>query len=43
MVTEVPLGRLGESADVAEVVAFLASEGGRWITGQSIAAGGGAF
>ncbi|MEU8361799.1 SDR family oxidoreductase [Nonomuraea sp. NPDC048882] len=36
-----PLGRLGEPADIADVVAFLASDAARWITGQSINAAGG--
>jgi len=35
------LGRIGEPADIADVVAFLASDEGRWITGQSIRAAGG--
>ncbi|MFG1916938.1 SDR family oxidoreductase [Micromonospora sp. NPDC048898] len=37
------LDRLGEPDDVAEVVAFLASDGARWITGQVIDASGGLF
>lgn len=37
----IPLGRVGEPADVAEVVLFLASEQARWITGQRIYVGGG--
>lgn len=40
---EVPLGRLAEPCDIADVVAFLASDASRWITGQSIHAGGGMF
>lgn len=36
-----PLNRVGEPDDIAEVVAFLASAGGRWVTGQTIGAGGG--
>ena len=36
-----PLGRLGQPADIADVVAFLAGPDGRWITGQNIHAGGG--
>jgi 3-oxoacyl-[acyl-carrier protein] reductase len=36
-----PLGRLGKSEDVADVVGFLASEESRWITGQNLQAGGG--
>lgn len=35
------LGRLGQPADIAAVVAFLASEDGRWITGQMVVANGG--
>lgn len=37
-----PLGRLGQPADVADIVAFLVSEEARWLTGQNIQAGGGA-
>ncbi|MBP2706329.1 SDR family oxidoreductase [Microbispora sp. RL4-1S] len=36
-----PLGRLGEPSDIADIVAFLASDAGRWITGQIIHAAGG--
>ncbi|MCX5384682.1 SDR family NAD(P)-dependent oxidoreductase [Streptomyces sp. NBC_00083] len=36
-----PLGRLGQPSDVADVVAFLASPDGRWITGQNLRATGG--
>ncbi len=35
------LGRLGQPRDIADVVAFLASDEARWITGQNIQAGGG--
>lgn len=35
------LGRIGQPADVAAVVAFLASDDGRWVTGQCIRAAGG--
>ena len=35
------LGRLGQPRDIADVVAFLASEEGRWITGQMVVANGG--
>jgi len=31
---ETPLGRVGEPEDVADVIAFLASEQARWMTGQ---------
>ena len=36
-----PLKRLGLPADIADVVAFLVSEEARWLTGQTIHAGGG--
>lgn len=36
-----PFKRIGTAEEVAEMVAFLASERGRWITGQRIAADGG--
>jgi len=36
-----PLGRLGQPEDVADVVAFLAGPDGRWLTGQTLRAGGG--
>ncbi|MDF0555434.1 SDR family oxidoreductase [Kamptonema sp. UHCC 0994] len=35
------LGRLGEVQDIADIVAFLASDDSRWITGQNIRANGG--
>ncbi|HAJ62621.1 MAG TPA: 3-ketoacyl-ACP reductase [Cyanobacteria bacterium UBA8543] len=35
------LGRLGEAPDIADVVAFLASEDARWITAQNIRVNGG--
>ncbi len=37
----IPLGRLGTTADVADVVSFLASEGARYITGQVLHVDGG--
>jgi len=37
----IPLGRLGTPEDVAELVAFLASEGAGYITGQAVPVGGG--
>ena len=36
-----PQGRLGEPADIANVVAFLVSEPGRWISGQLLQVDGG--
>ncbi|GAB0105798.1 SDR family oxidoreductase [Nocardia sp. JMUB6875] len=40
---DIPLGRLADPTDIADVVAFLASDAARWITGQTIHAGGGMF
>jgi NAD(P)-dependent dehydrogenase (short-subunit alcohol dehydrogenase family) len=37
------LGRVGETADVADVVAFLASDAGRWITGSWVDVTGGSL
>jgi 3-oxoacyl-[acyl-carrier protein] reductase len=37
----IPFGRLGEPAEVADVVLFLASERGRWITGVTLPVDGG--
>jgi 3-oxoacyl-[acyl-carrier protein] reductase len=36
-----PQGRLGEPADIANVVAFLVSEPGRWVSGQLLHVDGG--
>jgi 3-oxoacyl-[acyl-carrier protein] reductase len=41
MAGSIPLGRVGEPADVADVIAFLASEDARYITGQVIIVDGG--
>jgi len=37
------LGRVGETADVADVVSFLASDAGRWVTGSWVDATGGSL
>ena len=39
--TNIPLGRAGETADVANAVVYLCSDQGAWITGQSINVDGG--
>ncbi|WP_435100983.1 SDR family oxidoreductase [Arhodomonas sp. AD133] len=36
-----PLGRLGEPEEIANVVAFLASDEACWVTGQVVGANGG--
>ncbi len=38
----VPLGRLGRPEEVAALIAFLASDGGAYITGTTIVVDGGA-
>ncbi|MBX9879979.1 MAG: glucose 1-dehydrogenase [Candidatus Obscuribacterales bacterium] len=40
-ISKTALGRLAEPVDIANVVAFLASDDGAWITGQTIRADGG--
>lgn len=39
---DTPLGRIGQPDDIATVAAFLASDDAKWVTGQTIAASGGA-
>lgn len=38
-----PMGRLGEPAEIADVVAFLASDEARWVSGQNICVNGAAL
>ena len=40
---QIPLGRMGNPSDVASLVAFLASEGAGYITGQTLVVDGGLF
>jgi 3-oxoacyl-[acyl-carrier protein] reductase len=41
MLQATPLGRLGQPDDVAMVVAFLASDDARWVTGSLLQVAGG--
>ena len=41
MVAQTPLGRAGQPDDIGGVVAFLASDDARWVTGEDINVGGG--
>jgi len=40
-ISQTPLGRMGLPEDIANVVAFLASDEAGWVTGQTLAASGG--
>ena len=37
----IALGRVGQPADIADVILFLASDAARWVTGQRIDTSGG--
>ena len=41
IVQESPLGRLGETKDVAPVVGFLATDASEWVNGQIVRVNGG--
>ena len=41
--SQIPLGRMGNPSDVASLVAFLASEGAGYISGQTLVVDGGLF
>lgn len=41
VIDTIPLGRVGQPDDVADVITFLASEQARWLTGQLLFVGGG--
>src|SRR5690606_7947869 len=43
MLAQVPLGRLGQPEEIAEIVAFLADDCGGYITGETIHANGGMY
>lgn len=41
VIADIPMGRVGQPEDVADVIVFLASEQARWLTGQLLFVGGG--
>ncbi len=41
LIQQTPLGRLGQPDDIADVVAFLASDDAHWVTGQNLQVNGG--
>jgi 3-oxoacyl-[acyl-carrier protein] reductase len=43
LLAQVPLGRLGAAEDVAQAVAFLASPGASYITGETLHVNGGMY
>lgn len=43
MINNVPLNRFGHASEIAKTVAFLASEGGAYITGETIHVNGGMY
>ncbi len=43
LVTQIPLGRLGQAEDIAQAVVFLASEHSGYITGQVLGVNGGMY
>jgi 3-oxoacyl-[acyl-carrier protein] reductase len=43
MLQQVPLKRIGQAREVAEVVRFLAGDGASYITGQTIHVNGGLY
>lgn len=43
LLTQIPLGRLGQAEEIAQVVAFLASDGAAYVTGATIPVNGGMY
>ena len=43
LMKQIPLGRMGNSSEIAETALFLCSDGAGYITGQTIAVNGGLY
>lgn len=43
LLTQIPLGRLGQAEEIAKVVGFLASEGAAYVTGATVPVNGGMY
>jgi 3-oxoacyl-[acyl-carrier protein] reductase len=41
LISQTPLGRLGQPQDIADVVAFLVGDDAHWMTGQNLQVNGG--
>jgi 3-oxoacyl-[acyl-carrier protein] reductase len=41
IISQTPLGRIGQPDDIADIAVFLASDDARWLTGERISASGG--
>ncbi len=41
IISDIPMGRVGQPEDIADAIVFFASEQARWITGQLLYVGGG--
>ncbi len=43
LAAEIPLGRMGQPADIADTIVFLAGDGARFVTGQTLFVNGGGY
>ena len=43
IIPQIPVGRLGEPAEIAKIVVFLASDDAGFVTGSTVSANGGQF